>query len=620
MDFTGRVLDGRYRLTGKLARGGMATVWTGVDERLDRPVAVKVMHPWLAEDPAFVARFTQEARSAARLTAPEVVAVHDTGRDDETGAAYLVMELVRGRDLRNLLQERGALPPARALPIAESVLRALAAAHRAGLVHRDVKPENVLLADDGRVKVADFGLARAVETSQVTSTTGQLIGTVAYLAPELVVDGTVDPRTDVYAAGVLLWELLTGSQPHAGDAPLTVAYRHVNEDVPPPSTLVAGLPPALDELVVRATRRDPALRPPDAGALLAELLAVPGARGAPAQRQDTLVVPRPAEAPPAPAPGATAGSLRLPAARTDTPVPEPVRRRRGPSRGLLAFLAVLLVAAGAGVASWSVAAARWTTAPAVLALPQAQATERLRAAGLVVEQAPAEFDEALPAGVVLDQTPDPNGRVRKGGTVTLVLSRGPDRRRVPALSGRTLSAARAALDDVGLETGRVTEQFSTEQPEGRVLRSDPASGSPLRPGAAVSLVVSKGVEQLPVPDVTGRGRTAAVAALEQAGFEASVQEAFDEQVAAGIVLSTDPDGGRAPRGAAVTLTVSKGPDLVTVPDLRGLTREEADALLEDDDLEGQAFDLPDGSGSVVTQSPAAGEQVRRGTTVTYYVL
>jgi serine/threonine-protein kinase len=251
----GRLLDGRYRLDKPLARGGMATVYTATDTRLDRVVAVKVMRPALAEDPDFVARFAREARAAARLSSPEVVAVHDQGTDPSTGTAYLVMEYVAGRTLRDVIRDTGPLSPTRALGYLEPVLRALAAAHAAGLVHRDVKPENVLLGDDGRVKVADFGLARAIETSNLTATTGLLIGTVAYLAPEQVEHGTADPRTDVYAAGILLWEMLTGTPPYAGDSPMSVAYRHVHDDVPSPSEVVQGIPPAVDALAVRATRR-----------------------------------------------------------------------------------------------------------------------------------------------------------------------------------------------------------------------------------------------------------------------------------------------------------------------------------------------------------------------------
>ena len=291
----GRLLDGRYRLNSLIARGGMATVYAATDTRLDRPVAVKVMHRALAEDPEFVKRFTREARNAARVQAPEVVAVHDQGTDPGTGLAYLVMEHVVGINLRQLLLQRGAQSPARAVALVVPVLRALAAAHAAGIVHRDIKPENVLLADDGRIKVTDFGLARAVETSNLTQTTGLLIGTVAYLAPEQVEHGTADARTDVYATGVLLWELLTGSVPYGGDSPLSVAYKHVHEDVPPPSTLAPAVPAGLDLLVVRATRREPDDRPADGGAFLKELLALQSGlpdAAAPTEQQ-TLVVPLP---------------------------------------------------------------------------------------------------------------------------------------------------------------------------------------------------------------------------------------------------------------------------------------------------------------------------------------
>ncbi|MCW2607083.1 MAG: spk, partial [Frankiales bacterium] len=302
----GRLLEGRYRLDATLARGGMATVYAATDTRLDREVAVKVMHRALADDPEFVARFTREAKAAARLSSAEVVSVYDQGTDDATGLAYLVMEHVRGGTLRDLLRAQGAQSPARAVALVEPVLRALAAAHAAGLVHRDVKPENVLLADDGRIKVADFGLARAVEASTLTVTTGLMMGTAAYMAPEQVDTGHADPRSDVYAAGVVLWELLTGTPPYTGDNHVRVAYRHVHEDVPAPSTVAAGLPPALDELVVRATRREPSARPVDAGAFLAELRAVrEGLPVVPAQAvhpttvaTPTMVVPRPVPPPP----------------------------------------------------------------------------------------------------------------------------------------------------------------------------------------------------------------------------------------------------------------------------------------------------------------------------------
>ena len=264
---TGRLLDGRYRIGPRIARGGMASVYEATDIRLDRVVAVKVMHPGLGDDDEFAARFVREARAAARLSHPNVVAVYDQGAED--GTVYLAMELVPGHTLRDVIRKESPMSPARALALVEPMLSALAAAHRAGLIHRDIKPENVLIADDGRVKVADFGLAKAVSTdTQHTATGGVLIGTVSYLAPELVVDGRADARADVYAAGVVLYELLTGTKPHEGESPIQVAYKHVHEDVPPPSALVPGIPAYVDALVSRATARDRGLRPADASVLL----------------------------------------------------------------------------------------------------------------------------------------------------------------------------------------------------------------------------------------------------------------------------------------------------------------------------------------------------------------
>ena len=637
----GRLLDGRYRVEQAIARGGMATVYLATDTRLDRLVALKVMRPALAEDPDFVERFAREARAAARLSSPAVVAVHDTGTDPATGTAYLVMEYVAGGTLRDLMHERGAVPPARALQLFEPVLRALAAAHAAGLIHRDVKPENVLLADDGRVKVADFGLARAVETSNFTATTGLLIGTVAYLAPEQVEHGVADPRTDVYAAGIVLWELLTGFPPYRSDSPLTVAYRHVNEDVPPPGSVVDGIPAALDELVVRATRRDPAARPVDAGAFLAEVRALRGDLPAPPEQTLVMqrsalppVVPPPVRTPPAvpspllpPAgPGRPAGSARVPVAApppapapaTDDPDTRPAAARTRRSRqGVVWALVIALLAAAALTGGWYLGSARYTEMPAVLGLDQAAATAQLELAGLRVALGPEQFSEDVPAGSVLDQDPAPDERVRKSDTVTLVLSKGPDRRAVPDVTGKDRAAAEAALAEVGLRVGDVPEEFS-DRPKGTVLRTEPPPGERLRPDTAVTLVVSKGLEMLRVPDVRGTSQADAGKQLKAAGFTSSVAEVFSETAPKGVVVGQDPAGGSAPRGATVKLTVSKGPELIAVPELGGKPRDEAEAALKALGLKPRVVAIP-GPGTVRSSDPAAGEKVRRGATVTLFV-
>ncbi|MDT7537342.1 MAG: eukaryotic-like serine/threonine-protein kinase [Actinomycetota bacterium] len=593
----GRLLDGRYRLDRPIARGGMATVYTATDTRLDRVVAVKVMRPALAEDPDFVARFAREARAAARLSSPEVVAVHDQGTDPSTGTAYLVMEYVAGQTLRDVIRDNGPISPSRALGLLEPVLRALAAAHAAGLVHRDVKPENVLLGDDGRVKVADFGLARAVETSNLTATTGLLIGTVAYLAPEQVEHGTADPRTDVYAAGILLWEMLTGTPPYDGDSPLSVAYRHVHDDVPAPSTIVQGVSPAVDALVVRATRRDPAQRPADAGAFLAELMAVRATLPAAAMdTAPTLVVPRPVVAsPPKP------------------PVVETIKPHRKRRTGLIAWIAVAALALLALGGGWYLGSGRYTHAPSVLKISRSAAEHKLAAAGLKSKLGPAEFSDVVAKGFVVRQDPGASHRIRKHGTVTLILSLGPDVHAVPKVVGSTVPIAEVALRQAGLVPGERIERYSTFA-QGLVIATDPPVGTALHRGTVVKLIVSKGREQLDVPNVVGKARDEAVKIVNGAGFKADVLEVFSDTVQAGIVVNQSPSIGKASRDSTITLQVSKGPELVQVPDLNNVDRDQAVAQLEALGLKADVTRFGGGK-KVHAQSPSPGTMVRKGTVV-----
>ncbi|MGI8537864.1 MAG: Stk1 family PASTA domain-containing Ser/Thr kinase [Mycobacteriales bacterium] len=612
----GALLDARYLIDAIIARGGMATVYAATDTRLDRTVAVKVMRPLLAEDPDFVERFAREARAAARLSSPEVVAVHDQGTDAATGTAYLVMEYIAGGTLRDLVREHGALPPDRALDLLEPVLRALAAAHAAGLVHRDVKPENVLLGDDGRVKVTDFGLARAVETSNLTATTGFLMGTMAYLAPEQVEQGRTDTRTDVYAAGILLWELLTGAPPYVSESPMTVAFRHVHEDVPAPGAVVAGIPAALDELVVRATRRDAAARPVDAGAFLAELRA---ARAHLSGLENELsVIPRTTPHPTLVVSRSAVPPGRIPPGSTHSPPTVRPPARHSWLRPALGVLVLCLLAAAALAGGWYLGAGRYTEAPPVLGLTRQAAVDSLVGAGLDVAADPEQrFSEDVAAGSVLAQTPAPGEDVRKGSAVTLVLSRGPDRRAVPELIGSTQDQATAALTGVGLRVGAVSPQFSARD-AGTVLDAEPPAGAQLAPDTPVALVVSKGVEMLAVPDVRGKPRTAAGTSLQDAGFKASVTEVFSDSVAKDLVLDQSPSSGRAPRGSTVALQVSKGPEMITIPDVVGQPRRQAEQALKALGLEVRALAIP-GPGTVRSTDPGAGEKVRKGAAVTIYV-
>lgn len=618
----GRLLERRYRVTGIVARGGMATVYTARDERLDRDVAVKVMHPALAEDPDFVARFQREARAAARIAAPNVVSVIDAGVDGTT--AFLVMELVRGRTLRALLRERGRLSPNQTLEILEPVATALAAAHRAGVVHRDVKPENVLLADDGSVKVADFGLARAVAASQLTATTGLLLGTVSYIAPEQVSHGHVDPRGDVYAAGVMAFELLTGTPPYDADTPLAIAYRHVHDEVPPPSRVVAGIPPAVDELVLAATARDPATRLADGEALAAAVRRV--RRVVPADhdtrilsREEALAAVRPGAGHPTVVLGATAGSA------TATPTATAAAAARRPRRRVwstLAIVVLVLLTAAAAVAGWWFGSGRYVRVPRLVGLAPAAAERQVTGDHLRWQLGPTRvYSDTVPAGLVAGQRPGPGAAAIRGHAVVLLVSQGPLMETVPQLAGLTLDAARLALTRHHLTLGEVTSIYSTTVTPGTVVSASPHAGLVVRHATPVQLTISQGPAPVTLPSVTGEPVAQAQATLTALGLHTTVTSAYNATVSAGDVVSESPQAGStAHQGDSVGLVESLGPPYVTMPEVTGDSPAQAEALLTQLGLHYQVEQFPGSPGvDVVHQSVASGARVRVGSTVTLYV-
>ncbi|MEU2234029.1 Stk1 family PASTA domain-containing Ser/Thr kinase [Streptomyces vietnamensis] len=610
----GRLLDGRYRVDARIAVGGMATVYRAVDTRLDRVLALKVMHPDLATDAAFVERFIREAKSVARLAHPNVVGVFDQGA--EGAYVYLAMEYVAGCTLRDVLRERGALSPRAALDILEPVLAALGAAHRAGFVHRDMKPENVLIGDDGRVKVADFGLVRAVGSA--TATTGAVLGTVSYLAPEQIEHGTADTRADVYACGVVLYEMLTGGKPHSGDTPAQVLYQHLNTDVPAPSATVPGLAPELDDLVAAATARNPELRPYDAVALLAllrearaglgdeQLDAVPPsarseARDTAEDRTSVIARPVPVE-----------HTNRLPA-------PEAPRAgRRRPPRGPLIAVVAVLLALGLGTGVWYINSGQFTRVPAVLGQSEAAATKRLTDAGLDVGTTKRAFSDVYERGTVMAVDPAPGERVRGNGTVTLTLSRGPQIVKVPNLKGKPLTEAKRVLEQEGLAPGVITYSFSDSVAQGSVIGSDPEPGTERSPDSAVALVVSKG-SPVDVPDVSGETVADATAALQEEGLTVKVApERINSPEEAGTVAAQSLAGGsRAAEGDVITLTVSKGPKLVEVPDVTDRSTEDARTALEDAGFEVEVKkSFPYLGDKVASQSVEGGQTAPEGSTIT----
>ncbi len=621
----GQTLDGRYRVESRIAVGGMATVYRALDIRLDRVLALKVMHPALLAEPGFVERFIREAKTVARLDHPNVVQVYDQGTDGTY--VYLAMEYIAGCTLRDVLRDRGALPPRAALDILEPVLAALGAAHRAGLVHRDMKPENVLIGDDGRVKVADFGLVRVAGTHTDTSASG-VLGTVSYMAPEQVENLTADERTDVYACGVLLYEMLTGRKPHSGRTPVQVIHQLVNEDVPAPSAASPGLPPQLDALVAEATARVAARRPADAAELLRRLHAV---RRLMTPEQIDLVPP--AARIPAPGPAAPAGSEEPTTvvhrtARLELP-PEPTRhqprtvagpgarRRRRP--GVIALVTALLLIVGVGAGVWYINDGQFTRTPAVVGLPQAQAERQLRDAGLRVEVVEA-FDPTMTKGKVASTDPGTGERIRDNGTVTITVSKGPERVKVPGVVGEELAEARRRLKAAGLSPGTVTREFSDEIPQGRVISTDPGSGASRRPDSAVSLVVSKGVP-VDAPDVIGQPLEDARRQLEDAGLRVKVdpRRVYSDQADEGAVAGQTPGPNtRLAGGDTVTLKVSKGQQMVEVPDVEGLAVDEAKAKLEAAGFDVRVIQFFF-TGQVNNQSPAGGTEAPKGSTITLWV-
>lgn len=616
----------------------MATVYTAVDERLERTVALKIIHPGQVKDASFLDKFTDEAKTIARLTHPNVVAVYDQGTHD--GLPYLVMEYVRGRTLRDILAERRRLAPAEALAVMEQVLAALAAAHHAGLVHRDVKPENVLVAEspassslvDAVVKVADFGLARAVEASAEDPEAGQLMATVAYVAPELVADGLSDPRSDVYSAGVMLFEMLTGRVPYDAERPVDVAWQHVDRDVPPPSRYAATLPPSIDELVGSATRRDPSARPTDAGALLSAVQAAREglAHGNAATQimrpitQPTTVLsqvdrerpswarlpaperpraPRPRRKPPA----TLAGQLRhLHRQIMRSP------RNRNIVAGVMALVLLLFIMGG-----YWLAFGRYETTPDFVAKSHEQAQALATEAGLKVATDSGQFREDVKAGTVLAQNPPPGEKIVRGGTITLTLSNGPERYSIPNVAGKAVDAAKAdlAAEPMKLVVSDGPAQFSDTIPAGTVLATDPAAGTQVKPGSPVKVIVSKGRAPITVPSVVGKQLNDATAELQGLGLVVVTQLDNNSTAPRGEVLEQTPAAGSgAERNQQVTLKVSNNPNVTGMPNVVGWACSQAKSHLE---AAGFSVELRGGPiaeflGKVDIQSPEAGKAVQPG--------
>ena len=584
------VIDGRYRVLDRLGSGGMADVYCAEDTQLGRRVALKLLFRRFAEDEEFVERFRREASSAAGLQHPNIVGVFDRGEWD--GTYYIAMEFLDGRTLKQLVSEHGAMPADLAIDITLQVLRAARFAHKRGVVHRDIKPHNVILDDEGRAKVTDFGIARA-GASDMTET-GSIMGTAQYLSPEQAQGEPVSPRSDLYSIGVMLYELLTGRVPFEAESPVTIALKHVSEPPVRPSERNAAVPPALEAVVMRALEKDPARRFADADEFTVALEA--------ARAQPTVVALEPY-----PMPGEPFAVLE-----------EEDRRSRRWWLWLLALLALAAVAVGAYLLLNPAKA----PVPDVVGNRSAVASQRLQNAGFEVD-IETVISESVPRDRVATQRPQPGEEAQEGSTVTIIVSGGPGEATVPGVLGQRRPVAERRLKAAGFETD-VREETSDSVPRGRVISTSPPENSQLEKGRTVVLVVSSGPEQVSVPDVAGDDEAAARTAIEAAGLTAAVseEESMDEEP--GTVLRQDPESGTSvDEGTSVAIVVAKEPPAVDVPDVIDQQRTAARAALSDAGfrvrVRREVVDTLDQDGVVIDQDPAGGEQLRRGSRVTIVV-
>ncbi|MCX6425259.1 MAG: Stk1 family PASTA domain-containing Ser/Thr kinase [Actinobacteria bacterium] len=578
-DLRGELIDGRYQIGAVIASGGMATVYSAIDTRLDRPVAVKIMHAHLAQDEDFVARFIREAKAAAAISHPNLISVHDQGwNTGGTPAVFLVMELVSGSTLRDLINQKGRLTPEEVLPILNEVLSALAVAHKAGIVHRDLKPENIMISTEGKIKVGDFGLARAMSAGQtLTADASVLLGTVAYLAPEQVQRGIADARSDVYSLGVVTFESLTGKKPYEGESPIHIAYQHVNERIPAPSIIVTNLPKEVDELVLRATSPDPDLRPANAQELL-ELVRLAQIAIDPANRQLSL----PLGLPPMPVPIKKEPRTKIRKSKetikkmdtapvTQTKYSDTGEIRRQTSKRVkrnriiaIALFVALLLSAGATWYNYFGPGAK-VSIPSIVGMKSSEAKNTLTQANLNLNITKEIFSEEIAKGRIIEMKPSAGEKIAADGIIKVTVSKGPERYLVPKLSGLSLADAGALLTKSNLVIGTTNYVFNEKIEKDLIIGSSPTFGEMIKKNSQVNLLISKGSDLIDVGAYAGKSSDQALNELNDAGFNVTVKEKFSETVKAGNVISRDPQELKMARGSKITLTVSKGPEFVLIP-------------------------------------------------------
>ena len=627
-DLTGELIDNRYLLKRQIASGGMATIYAGIDTRLDRSVAVKIMHAHLANDEAFVSRFIKEAKATAALSHPNIVSIQDQGwNEGGPPAVFLVMELVEGSTLRDLLHQSGSFSTDQAMRFITPILSALAAAHQLGIIHRDIKPENILISNDGRIKVADFGLARNTSLAQtMTAESSVVLGSVSYLSPEQVQRGIADARSDVYAIGILLFEMLLGRKPYDGETPIQIAYRHVNDRIPNVKEFKPEIPDEIADLIFQATAPNPDQRPKDAEQLLNQIRDIQ-AKLDPKRRQMSLELDLPPVSPkvskkPKVSIGSAFGGLKEKTnqlissnstnlAKQEDSVRTKKRKvsKRVKRNRIIALLILLTMIFGGyqllGVGKISV--------PSLVGMNQAEATEVLSELGLTAEVAEEIFSEDIAKGKIISTSPGGGGRVSPAGRVALVISKGQERIEIPSVTNLTPDLATQKIAELGLTIGDVNEAFDMKIPAGFVIGTDPKSGDKVKRNSVVNIVVSKGVEKVSLTSYVGKGGDEALSELTNKGFDVNVVYKFSDRVFKGLVISQTPESSDSiGLGSKVELVLSKGPEFVFVPNVLGKSKNDASLDLENLGLKV----VTKGSGKVNNISPAIGTKVKQGAVIT----
>ena len=627
-DLTGELIDNRYLLQRQIASGGMATIYAGLDTRLDRPVAVKIMHAHLANDEAFVSRFIKEAKATAALSHPNIVSIQDQGwNEGGPPAVFLVMELVEGSTLRDYLNEKGSLTVEQTFQLITPVLSALSAAHRIGIIHRDIKPENILISKDGRIKVADFGLARNITMGQtMTAESSVVLGSVSYLSPEQVQRGIADARSDIYAVGIVLFEMLTGSKPYSGETPIQIAYRHVNDRIPNIQTIKSEIPTAIAELVYEATAPNPDQRPKNADELLNKLREIQ-AKIDPKRRQMSLELDLPLIINKKNKRGKVSVTSALGGIKEKTsqlistkPInisrPEDsirtkkrkISRRVRRNRIIALFLLIVLI-----FGSYQILNAGKISVPSLVGMSQGEAKNDLKNLGLNIQVVEEVFSEDVAKGKIIATKPGGGGKISPAGTVGLIVSKGQERIIVPTLNGLTPDVASGKISDLGLSVGQINESFDMKVASGFVIGTDPKNGSEVRRKSIVNLIVSIGIEQLALPSYVGKGGEQALSELNDLGFDVNVKYSFSDSIFKGQVITQRPErSDLISKGSKIELEISKGSEFVFVPNVLGKNKNDASVDLENLGLKVSAK----GSGKVNNISPSIGSKVKQGTVIT----